>query len=386
MGLFQDHDCYFQDVNLSLKDRFLRLNWFYFAIMCLVVGIGFMLLYSVAGKNIDPYASRQIYRFWAALVIFFVVSLSDLRFWMKYAYILYAITLILLIAVLFVGTKGMGAQRWLNLGFIQLQPSELMKITLILALARYFHPFSKEEIESNKQLIIPAFMMLIPVLFVLKQPDLGTALMLVFVSLAIFFIMGVQYWKFGLLLLAGIIGVPILWHFLHDYQKQRVLTYLNPEQDPFGAGYHIIQSKITLGSGGLLGKGFGEGTQSRLNFIPEKHTDFIFTILAEEFGMVGSVFLIILYMILILMGIYMALKSRCVFGKILALALSINFALYVFINIGMVMGLLPVVGVPLPLVSYGGTAMMVLLFGFGLIQCVYVNQDMILGRRSGFDE
>lgn len=386
MSLFLDRNCYFKDFELSFKDRVLNLSWTFFVLIAMLVGIGILLLYSAAGGQMEPWAWNQFYRFLLGCAVFFFIALSDLRMWMKYAYVLYGLSLILLIAVELRGTIGMGAQRWLDIGFMRIQPSELMKITLVLALARYFHGLSQEDVETNRRLIIPSMMMLFPVVLILIQPDLGTASMLLFVTLSIFFIVGVQVWKFVALFILGLISIPIGWHFLHDYQQERVLTFLNPERDPLGAGYHIMQSKITLGSGGLFGKGFLEGTQSHLNFIPEKHTDFIFTILAEEFGMVGCVVLVILYMIIILYGFKMALQSSNLFGKILALGLTVNFSLYVFINIPMVMGLLPVVGVPLPLISYGGSAMLVLMAGFGFIECVHVNQEMVIGRLGTFDE
>lgn len=280
----------------------------------------------------------------------------------------------------------MGAQRWLDLGVFQLQPSELMKITLILALARYFHGTALEDIRTIKASLIPIGMIIIPTALILKQPDLGTALMLIFAGGAMLFLAGVQLWKFICVGILGAISVPILWSFLHDYQKQRVLTFLNPENDPLGAGYHIMQSKIALGSGGLFGKGFLEGTQSRLNFLPEKQTDFIFTVLSEEFGFVGSLILLTFFALIILYGFIITVRCTNFFGKFLAFGLTTNFALYVFINVGMVMGLLPVVGVPLPLVSYGGTAMLTLMMAFGLIQCVHINSDMEIGRRGSIDD
>lgn len=386
MSLFRDKNCYFKDFDLSLKDKLVNMNWLFFTLITMVVGIGILLLYSVAGGNVEPWAIKQFSRFLMGCSVFFFVLLIDLRFWMKYAYVLYGISLALLIAVEIKGEIGMGAQRWLDIGFLQLQPSELMKVTLILALARYFHSSGEEDVKSTFHLIIPSLMMVFPVVLILLQPDLGTALMLVFVTIAIFFLIGVPLWKFIFVGISGLIAIPIGWHFLHDYQKQRVLTFLDPERDPLGAGYHILQSKITLGSGGVFGKGYLEGTQSHLNFIPEKHTDFIFTVLSEEFGFVGSSFLIFLYMSIILMGFYMALRSCNFFGKILALGLIVNFSLYVFINISMVMGLLPIVGVPLPLVSYGGSAMLVLMVGFALIESVYVNKEMVIGRLGLSDD
>lgn len=386
MSFFKDRNCYLKNYNLTLIDKIRRFNYKYLFLVCLVVMIGISLLYSAGNGNWDPWADRQFMRFLLSLSLLFVVSFINLRFWMKYAYLIYGVGVLLLIGVALFGHVGMGAQRWLNLGFIHVQPSEVMKIALVIALARYFHGAGNEEVRSIKFMIPPILMMLIPVLLILEQPDLGTAMMLVFASVGIFFVVGVQIWKFVAVMGVGALSIPILWTFLHDYQKKRVLTFLDPERDPLGAGYHIIQSKITLGSGGIFGKGFMEGTQSRLNFLPEKQTDFIFTVLGEEFGLIGSYFLILLYVLIIAYGFYIAIKSSSFFGKLLAIGLTINFSLYVFINMGMVMGLLPVVGVPLPLVSYGGTAMLTLFVGFGLIESVFINREMIIGRRGSIDD
>jgi len=385
MKLFLERNCYFKDFELSFKDKLLNMSWSFFVLISLVACVGFMLLYSVANGHWEPWATRQAYRFGLACLVFFAVALSDLRFWMKYAYVFYFITLLMLVAVDLFGTVGMGAQRWLDLVVFKVQPSEVMKITLILALAKYFHSSALEDVERLSHLVFPCVLMGIPVALILIQPDLGTAMMLVFVTISIFFLIGVQWWKFAVGGVLAVSSIPIVWHFLHDYQKERVLTFMNPERDPLGAGYHILQSKITLGSGGFFGKGFLQGTQSHLNFIPEKHTDFIFTVLSEEFGFVGAFVLFALYMVIIFYGFRMSLKSCNFFGKILGLGLTVNFALYVFINMAMVMGLMPVVGVPLPLVSYGGSAMIFLMFGFGLIECVHINEEMVIGRLGSSD-
>lgn len=386
MSFFKDRNCYLKDYNLSLTDKVLGFNYLYLLFICLVVVMGIGVLYSVGGGHFNPWASKQLFRFIVSLGVLYVIALSNLRFWMKYAYVIYAVGLILLVAVSVVGHVGMGAQRWLNLGFFNLQPSEIMKIALVLALARYFHGASLEEVRSLKFMIPPVLMMIIPVAFILEQPDLGTALMLVFAAGGIFYLMGVQIWKFVVLISAAALSMPLIWSFLHEYQKKRVLTFLNPESDPLGSGYHIAQSKITLGSGGVFGKGFLQGTQSRLNFIPEKQTDFILTVLSEEFGLIGALVLCLLYAAIIAYGFIIAHRCNNFFGKILALGLTINFALYVFINMSMVMGLMPVVGVPLPLMSYGGTAMLTLFIGFGLVECVFINREMVIGRRGSIDD
>jgi len=259
-----------------------------------------------------------------------------------------------------------------------------MKVALVLALARYFHSIGPDEIGRVTLLIPPLAMVVAPVLLVLKQPDLGTAVMLLGSGGVLFFLAGVRLWKFAVVLAGAIGAVPLGWHFLHGYQKERVLTFLDPERDPLGTGYHILQSKIALGSGGVLGKGFLEGTQSHLSFLPERQTDFIFTMLAEEFGIVGGLVLLALYTLLLAYGIAIALRSRSHFGRMLAMGITVTFFLYMFVNIAMVMGLIPVVGVPLPLISYGGTALLSILFGFGLVLSVYVHRDVRIGRR-GFD-
>ena len=386
MSYFQSHNCFMKNYNLSLREKLHLFDKRYFLLIVSVVLIGVAMLYSVGGGNFSTWAGKQLMRFFMCAGLCIAISLVNLRFFLKYAYVFYAIGLVLLLAVSLFGTVGMGAQRWLNLGLFRLQPSEVMKVVLIIALARYFHSASLDQIHSTKQTLIPTFMMLVPVGLILTQPDLGTAMMLVLETVFVFFLAGVQVWKFITVGVLTLCSLPIVWSCLHDYQQQRVLTFLNPEADPLGAGYHILQSKITLGSGGLFGKGFLEGTQSRLNFIPEKQTDFIFTVLCEEFGLLGSFILLVIYASIIIYGFVIAAKSQNFFGKILASGLTVNFALYVFINMGMVMGLLPVVGVPLPLVSYGGTAMTTLLIAFGLMENVAINQKMQIGRRGSIDD
>ena len=352
-------------------------------LVILVLGfVGGAMLYSAAGGSFDPWASRQALRFGGGMVVLFAAALIDVRIWFRYAYLLYFAVLALLLAVEVAGSMGMGAQRWIDLKVFQLQPSEIMKVALVLALARYFHGVAEEDIGRPVMLLIPTVLVLAPAGLVLKQPDLGTAGMLLMCGAAVFFVAGVRLWKFALGLAAGLSAIPVAWQFLHDYQRQRVLTFLNPESDPLGAGYHILQSKIALGSGGLVGRGFLEGTQSHLNFLPEKQTDFIFTMLAEELGMVGAVALLALYGLLFVYGFAIALRARNQFGRILAIGLTTNLFLYVFLNMAMVMGLVPVVGVPLPLISYGGTAMLAVMGAFGLVQSVYVHRDIRIPRQG----
>ncbi len=375
----------------TLRQKLWQIHWLFVLLLVAVAGIGFAMLYSAAGPaagegSLDPWASRQMVRFAAGVVIMVAVALTNIRLWLRYSYVIYLVTLVLLAAVEFGGTAGMGAQRWINLGFANLQPSELMKIALVLALARYFHGGSADDVRRPLFVVPPLLMVAAPSALVLRQPDLGTALMLIIAGGAIFFAAGVRMWKFALVGAAAIGSVPVAWQFLHEYQRTRVLSFLDPESDPLGAGYHIIQSKIALGSGGMFGRGFMQGSQSHLNFLPEKQTDFIFTLLAEEWGLVGGLTLLGLYVLLLVYCFAISLRSRNHFGRLLGMGVTTTFFLYVFINIAMVMGLIPVVGVPLPLISYGGTAMLTLLFGFGLLLGVYVHRDMVIGRRGAEEE
>ncbi len=373
------------EVRLSLGQKIWNINWTLVILICLNASVGFAMLYSVAGGSVDPWVKRQVLRFAMGLGLMFVIALVDIRLWLRYAYVIYGVALALLISVEFIGSIGMGAQRWVDLGFFQLQPSEIMKISLVLALARYFHSLSLEEVQSLRFLVPPVILVLAPVALVLRQPDLGTAVLLVMGAGALFLIAGVRLWIFGVIIAGVGAAVPFAWNYLHSYQQARILTFLDPERDPLGAGYHILQSKIALGSGGLTGRGYMQGAQSYLNFLPEKQTDFIFTSLAEEFGLTGALGLLGLYVVIIAYGIAIALRARNHFGRLVAMGITATFFLYVFINIAMVTGLVPVVGVPLPLISYGGTAMVTILIGFGLLISVYVHRDIRIPRRAGDD-
>ena len=381
----------FSRSEMTVREKLVQISWSFIFLVTLVCAIGIMTLYSAAGKtsgdgSIDPWASRQMVRFFVGMAIMFAVAVTDVRNWMRWSYSIYLVAVVLLVAVEVRGSVGMGAQRWIDLGFIQLQPSEIMKVALILALARYFHGASYQEVGNPIYLLPPLLMVLIPVALVLKQPDLGTAMVLTLAAGAVFFLAGVRAWKFIVVIGAAVAVVPLAWPFMREYQRQRILTFLNPESDPLGKGYHILQSKIALGSGGLIGKGFMLGTQSHLNFLPEKQTDFIFTQFAEEHGLVGGLVLIGLYALIIVYGYAMSLRARNQFGRLAGLGLTTTFFLYAFINTAMVMGLVPVVGVPLPLISYGGTAMLTLLFGFGLILSIYIHRDIPIGRRGTSDD
>ena len=367
---------------LTLGCKLILINWLLVILIVVVAGVGFAMLFSAAGGNMDPWAKRQIVRFGVAFGIMIVVATINIRLWLRYAYALYFLALALLVAVEVAGHVGMGAQRWISLGFVNIQPSELMKIFLVLALARYYNASAIEDIGRISRLFVPIMLTLAPTVLILRQPDLGTAIMVAMTGAVVLFLAGVRLWKFVVVGIAGLAAAPIAWQFLHEYQKNRVLTFLNPETDPLGAGYHIIQSKIALGSGGLMGKGFMQGPQSHLHFLPEMQTDFIFTMLAEEFGLAGGLALIILYALILTYGMIIAARSRNQFGRLVAGGIISTFFFYVFINIAMVTGLIPVVGVPLPLVSYGGTVMLTLMIGFGLVIGVGVHRDVPVGRRG----
>jgi rod shape determining protein RodA len=372
---------------LTLSDRIWGINWALILLLSLIAGIGFAMLYSAANGDVQPWAGKHMARFGIALVPMIAAALIDIRYWYRIAYWVYGLSLLLVVAVDLRGFVGMGAQRWIDLGMIQLQPSELMKVALILALARYFHSLADEDVGRVRHLLLPVALIAVPVALVLKQPDFGTAMMLLAAGAAVFFLAGVRVWMFALSFLAAAGLAPLAWSFLRDYQKTRLYTFFDPESDPLKAGYHIMQSKIAFGSGGVFGKGFLLGTQSHLSFLPEKQTDFIFTMLAEEFGFVGGLTLLGLYTLVIVYGFAIALRSRNHFGRLLGLGIATNFFLYVFINTAMVMGLIPVVGVPLPLISYGGTAMLTVMFGFGLLMNVGIHRDVRISRlgesRSG---
>jgi len=373
-----------REPSLGFGAKLQMLNWGLVLTVCLLAAAGTGLLYS-AGGGWDPWASRHILRFATLLPATIVIALIDVRIWLKLAYWIYLVVLALLVLVEIMGHIGMGAQRWINLGPIVIQPSELMKPALVLALARYFHGQSLDRIGRPLVLVPPLVLIALPVGLVLLQPNLGTALLLIMASGAVFWCAGVRLWKFLLAIAAGVGAIPVGWQFLHDYQRQRVYTFLDPERDPLGAGYNIIQSKIAFGSGGLFGKGFMEGSQSQLMFLPEKHTDFIFVVLAEEFGLVGCLAVFLLFIVVVVYGYAIALSSRSQFGRLTGIGLTTSFLLYILVNVAMITGLIPVVGIPLPLVSYGGTAMMTVLIGFGLLLSVSIHRHTRISR-SGMHE
>lgn len=370
---------------LRLTQRIRQIPWSLVILVTMVASIGFAMLYSAAGGDPDRWMNKQMIRFAAGIAVMLTIGMIDLQRLAKVAYPLYAVAFVLLVYVELAGEIGMGAQRWIDLKFFQLQPSELMKISLCLVLARYFHSLSYEDIGKPWVLIPPTLLVVLPAGLVLMQPDLGTAGMLLMVGGAIFFVAGVRWWKFAIVFALGILGSVGAWNsgFLHDYQKARLLTFLDPSRDALGTGYHITQSKIALGSGGIWGKGLMQGSQAQLNFLPERHTDFIFTMLGEELGMVGGLLVLTLYSLLVVYGIAIALRTRSHFGRLLAFGVTMNIFLYFFINTAMVMGLIPVVGIPLPLISYGGTAMLTVLGGCGFLMNAYIHRDVRIGRHAG---
>ena len=311
---------------LSVAQKLWQIHWSFVFLLCVTAGVGVVMLYSAADGHMDPWATQHLIRFCIGIFLMLSVAIIDIRSWMKYSYILYFLSLLLLGLVEIVGTIGMGAQRWISLSFFNFQPSELMKVSLILALAKYFHGGSLEDYGRIQFLLIPLLLILLPAVFVFRQPDLGTMMMLVFAGVSIFFVAGVRIWKFLTLIFLTAGAIPIIWQFMHTYQKKRVLTFLNPETDPLGAGYHIIQSKIALGSGGLFGKGFMQGTQSHLQFLPEMQTDFIFTMLAEEFGMIGGIGLIVLYSLILFYALALSLSCRNQFGRLVGAGVTATFS------------------------------------------------------------
>lgn len=372
-------------VELSAAEKLRLLHWPLVALL-LVLGLaGYAMLYSAAGGSPSPWAWRHGVRLAVGLPVMVAIALIDLRLWFRLSYLLYGGLLALLAAVDVLGEINKGAQRWLDLGLLQIQPSELMKVALIMALARWFHSAHLDDMRRIRVLGPALLLILVPAGLVLVQPDLGTAVTLLISGAAMLFMAGVRIWKFVAVGALGAGALPVLWAGLHDYQRQRVFTFLDPEADPLGAGYHIIQSKIALGSGGFWGQGFLHGTQAQLSFLPEKQTDFAFTMLAEELGFVGSLTVLGLYLAVILLGLAVAARAPSQYARLLAGGVVLNLFIYVAINVSMVTGLIPVVGVPLPLISYGGTAMLTLVFSLGLLLSVDVNRHLALPRHpTGF--
>lgn len=361
--------------------KILYLNWPLVFLLTAVACIGFVMLYSVGGGNLEKWAEPQMFRFAAGMVAMFTLAFVPMWFWRGVSTFAYAACFLLLVAVELVGEMGMGAQRWIDIGPIRIQPSELMKISLVLMLAAYYDWLPENKVSRPFWVLIPVALILAPTALVLKQPDLGTSIMLVAGGGIVMFAAGLSLWYFGAVI-GMVVGLVVTvlesrgtdWQLLKDYQFRRIDTFIDPTADPLGAGYNIIQSQIALGSGGWSGRGFMQGTQSRLNFLPEKHTDFIFTVLAEEFGFIGAMSLLGLYTLIIGFCLHSALTNRDRFAALITVGISGTFFLYFAINMATVMGMLPAKGSPLPLVSYGGTSLMILLMGFGMVQSAHVHR------------
>ena len=362
--------------SLSFKDKFLSVD-FVLVFSILILGIISMFaMYSTDGGQFKYHTESHIIRFFVFFIMFFIISFIQIRFWHSTSYLIYTSFLILLIGVKYFGLTSSGSQRWLNFYFMNLQPSELMKIGLILFLAKYYHRISIENINKLKFLFLPIVALIAPVLLVIMQPDLGTSLLIASGGLVVAWLAGVRAKFFIYASLIFIALLPVAISFLKPYQKARILTFLNPEKDPLGAGYQIIQSKIAIGSGGLFGKGFLNGSQSYLDYLPEKHTDFIFTLFSEEFGFFGSVFILFLYALIVYRIIKIGNITRSNFGKLYCYSFATAFFIYVVVNMGMVLGLLPIVGSPLPIMSYGGSSMMAIMFGLGVVMSCKIYKDI----------
>jgi rod shape determining protein RodA len=350
----------------------------------LIASIGLTMMYAAGKGSMQPWGYKQLIYFVVTFIIMFIIALTDIKIWFKYAYLFYGFSILLLVLVEIKGHTAMGATRWIDLKFIKLQPSEISKLSLVFALSKYFHNLNYNQHPSIISLFVPLMIIFLPFGLIIHQPDLGTAMILLFVGGLMFFIAGVRLWLFAAVLIIAISVFPIVWKFvLHDYQKKRIEIFLDPEKDPLGSGYNIIQSKIAIGSGGVSGKGLLNGSQSQLSFLPEHQTDFIFTMLSEELGFIGGVSILILYLIIFIYGVKISLGCKNHFGRLLSLGITSIIFFHVFINIAMVMGMIPVVGVPLPLLTYGGTITMSVLVGIGLILSVKVYSNLNIGQGLG---
>ena len=356
------------------------LCWPIIALTLALGGMGILMMISAGGGDVRLYAVPQFVRLLAAFALMLAIAFIPLRLLLLYAYPFYGLVLAVLVGVDVAGHIGMGAQRWLKIGILNVQPSEFMKLALILALARYFHQLQPEQIRRLTFLMPPLWMIALPAALILRQPNLGTAAIVAMVGMTMVFLAGLQ-WRYIITAgLAGLAATPVAWHFLHDYQKQRVLTFLDPEKDPLGAGYNILQSMIAIGSGGFFGKGYMQGSQGQLDFLPEKQTDFIFTMLTEEMGFVGGLVLLVMYFALISMSFTVAMRSKSTFGAMLAAGVGMSLFIHVMINCAMVMGLIPVVGVPLPLLSYGGSITVSTVLAIGLVLNAYTHRNQMPAR------
>ena len=356
--------------------NFYKLNFLLLFITILLAMIGVAALYSAADGNLHPWAIKHVTRFFLLFSLMIIISLIDIKLILKYSYSIFFFCLFLLFLVELMGTFGKGAERWIIFFGVSIQPSEIIKIGMILSLAKYYHNLRYDQIGRLTNLIVPIFLILLPSTLVLLQPDLGTAICILLLGAMLMFISGVRIWKFLVGIFFTIISIPFLLNYIKPYQKKRILSFLNPESDPLGQGYQLIQSKIALGSGGTLGKGFLQGSQSYLDYLPEKQTDFIFTLIGEEFGFIGTIFILVLFFLIILICFYISIKSFHLFGRIISLGIASNLFLYVILNMSMVTGLMPVVGIPLPLISYGGTAMLSIMISFGILLNIDINYNI----------
>ena len=364
--------------NQSIKDKFFSIDFTLFFLILILGIISIFAMYSTEQGNFGYYTKSHLYRFCIFFAVFFIISFFSMQFWYKTSYLFYLIVLILLITVYFFGVTASGSKRWINLFFINLQPSELMKISLILFLARYYHKIPSQSVTQIKYMFIPIISLIIPFLLVLSQPDLGTAMLILAGGIVMIWMSGMRMKYFLYSFMLFICLTPLGISFLKPYQKLRILTFLNPERDPLGAGYQIIQSKIAVGSGGFFGKGYLQGSQSYLDYLPEKHTDFIFTLFSEEFGLIGSLSLLIIYVLIIYKVSLIGKKSNNNFAKLYCFTFSTAFFIYVAVNMMMVLGLLPIVGAPLPIMSYGGSSMLSIMIGLGIAMSFKVNQNQRL--------
>lgn len=359
---------------LTLTAKLARVNWAVLALAGGLAAIGAATLVSVSGGSFSPWAERHTLRCVAGLAIVVAFALVPVRVWMGLAGPVYLAALALLLAVPFAGVEALGARRWLNIGGVSIQPSEIMKVALVLILARFYAALPPQSVSRLQWVAVPLILIAVPVALTIRQPDLGTAMLFAGLGLGIMFLAGTSLWYFAGGGVAAVLALPIAASRLQDYQRRRIEIFLDPGQDPQGAGYHITQAKIALGNGGMSGQGYLQGTQSQLDFIPEKMTDFIFVIIGEEWGFVGTVTVLVLFAALIGLLFAMALQSRSTFGRLLIAGAALSLSIYVVINVAMVTGLVPVVGVPLPLISYGGTSMMTLMVALGLAMSAHVHQ------------
>ena len=360
---------------LSFADKIYSMDYILLFLVLMLGVISMFAMYSTAGGKFDYHTKSHILRFAVFFMLLFFVAFFELKFWFQSSLLIYIIFLILLLGVKYFGLTSSGSQRWINLYIINLQPSELMKIGLIMFLSKYYHRIPVQDVNKIKFLALPIIALISPVLLVVAQPDLGTALLIAAGGVVVAWLAGVRIKFFAYASILFISLAPIAISFLKPYQKTRILTFLNPDRDPLGAGYQIIQSKIAIGSGGFFGKGFLNGSQSYLDFLPEKHTDFIFTLFSEEFGFFGSTFILLLYFLIISRIIRIGHNTRSNFGKLFCYGFGTAFFIYVAVNMGMVLGLLPIVGAPLPIMSYGGSSMLAIMFGLGIVMSCQIHKD-----------